>query len=95
MNWHDKNTQSGQLVASQTTHGDYKDLHIVTVKGECWSMVSLQDGMCHELGSKDALIEWLNKYRHAPIVKSMGGGPLPENRAGLPMVQILGLRKNP
>lgn len=96
MNWNDKNTRPGQLVASQTTAGDYKDLHIVTCKeGGAWALVSLQDGFQNHVESKAALIEWLNKYRHVPIVKMIGSGRLPENRAELPMVQIVGLRGHP
>lgn len=96
MNWHAKNTNSGQIVASQTTHGDYKDLHIVTAIGGAkegaWALVSLQDGYCNSFAEKDELIEWLNKHRHAPIAKVIGSGPMPEDRAGLPAVQIIGLR---
>lgn len=96
MNWNDKNTQPGQLVASQTTGGDYKDLDIVTCKeGGSWALVSLQDGFQTQFESKADLIERLNKYRHVPIVKMIGSGRLPENRAELPMVQITGLRGFP
>lgn len=95
MIWNDKNTVSGQLVASQTSSGDYKDLHIISGSSGNWSLVSLQDGYRHDHASKDELIDWMNKHHHTPLVKIFGTGPMPENRAGLPAVQITGLRHSP
>ena len=96
MKWYDKNTVSGQLVAAQTSHGDYKDLHIITkLDGELWTLVSLQDGCNAPAQSKELLIERLNKYQFAPIAKMIGAGNMPENRAALPAVQITGLRFQP
>lgn len=93
MNWHDKNTTSGQLVAAQTTSGDYKDLDIIAkLDGDAWVLVSLQDGYNAPALSKSDLIERLNKHRFVPVAKMYGSGAMPENRAGLPAVQITGLR---
>lgn len=94
MNWHNKNTHGGQLVASQTTNGDYKDLHVITGSEGVWALVSLLDGLRHSFSDYGDLITWLNRHRFVPVVKVLGTGPMPENRAGLPMVRIMGMRND-
>lgn len=96
MKWHEKNTVSGQLVAAQTSHGDYKDLDIIVrFDGDLWTLVSLQDGYNAPATNKELLIDRLNEHRFAPITKMIGKGNMPENRAELPAVQITGLRSQP
>jgi hypothetical protein len=95
--WNDKNTHGGQLVASQTTFGDFKDLSVIaTFAGEQFALVSLLDGSSFVRPcNKEILVERLNKHHFAPIAKVLGSVDMPENRAGLPAVQITGLRKQP
>jgi len=95
MIWTDKNTNGGEVVASQTTGGDFKDLHIISVRDSVYSLVSLLDGHAPLQLSKSDLIAWLNDHRHVPVSKVLGRGQLPENRAMVPVVQIFGLRQNP
>lgn len=93
MIWNDKNTEPGQLVASQTTSGDFKDLQLIVKHDDLWLLASLQDGFCGLSHTQESLLEHLNKHRFVPLAKVLGDGPLPENRANLPAVQITGLRK--
>lgn len=92
MIWTKKQLQGGQLVASQTTSGGFKDVHILSrVDDGKWQKVSLLDGLAHCL-EEEAMLVHLNTYRFVPIAKvvaSQYGLTLPENRIGLPVVVLM------
>lgn len=96
MIWNEKNTQAGEIVASQTTSGDFKDLAILTVADGQWQTVSLLDGLQSEPAPIDQFLSRLNDFRFVPCAKILSSQhaprPFPENRAGLPMVAIVNLR---
>lgn len=92
MIWNEKNTQPGLVVASQTTSGDFKDAQLLVKHDDLWLLASLQDGFCGRSHTLESLIAHLNEHRFVVVVKMLGSGTLPENRAELPTVQITGLR---
>lgn len=96
MKWFPQHIIGGQLVAAQTTGGGFKDVLILTVvDGKC-AKVSLLDGMYTSIGTSEEMAAWLNKHSFVPISKTVtkdhSATQPPENRLGLPQVQIISLR---
>lgn len=99
MRWMSEHIHGGQLVASQTTGGGFKDVLVLSKIGKAWGKVSLLDGYCSIVGSEEDMAKWLNDHQFTPISKTVTEyssvlAP-PENRLGLPQVQIISLRNKP
>ena len=72
---------------------------VLTKIGDKWAKVSLLDGCSSTLPSAIDMADWLNKHSFVPISKTVTEyssvmSP-PENRLGLPQVQIISLRNKP
>jgi hypothetical protein len=97
--WTEVNTNGGEIVASQTTNGDFKDVKIIARFNDGditkYALVSLLDGGTAQNKSKAELVAWLNGHSFVPVAKMLGRGSLPENRALVPAVQVFGLRGTP
>ena len=96
MNWTPDNVNSGEVVAAQTTSGNFKDVSVLTVYDGMWSTVSLRDGLQSDRVTLPVLLKRLNEHGFVPCAKvyagTAGQHTLPENRAGLPVVVIHGMR---
>lgn len=93
MNWNLEHIQPGQLVTCQTTHGDFKNVDIITLGlDDSWALVSLIDGIVKPMATKTALMHRLCKSQYLPVVKLTSKHSFPEIKSTLPIVVILGLR---
>ncbi len=99
MKWLPQHIHGGQLVASQTSGGGFKDVHVLSNADGVWAKVSLLDGFFTAVGSVEEMADWLNEHHFVPISKVVTGydsvTQKPENRLGLPQVQIVSLRNAP
>lgn len=99
MKWLKEHITGGVLVASQTTGGGFKDVHVLSHVGGAWAKVSLLDGCSHTMGTETEAADWLNKHSFVLIPKTVTEYSAvqspPENRLGLPQVQIISLRNKP